>query len=88
MKITDVRARVVECRGNAVPPQPHFCTNPMDLLDLPVDTMGSFRFHSWLVVEVIRQNALTGNFGDGKFFIYNDEGVVKIRAGEKGESAI
>ena len=34
MKITEVRTRVVEWRGKTVPPQPHFCTNPMDLLDL------------------------------------------------------
>ena len=25
--------------------QPHFCTNPMDLLDLPADSMAGFRFH-------------------------------------------
>jgi L-rhamnonate dehydratase len=35
-----------------VPPQPHFCTNPMDLLALPSDSMASFRFHGWLIVEV------------------------------------
>ena len=52
MKITDVRTRVVEWRGQTVPPQPHFCTNPMDLLDLPNDSMASFRFHGWLLVEV------------------------------------
>ena len=52
MKITEVRTRVVEWRGKTVPPQPHFCTNPMDLLDLPADPMGSFRFHTWLIVEV------------------------------------
>ena len=52
MKITDVRTRVVEWRGQTVPPQPHFCTNPMDLLDLPADSMGGFRFHGWLVVEI------------------------------------
>src|SRR2546422_5513255 len=62
MKITDVRARVVEWKGKTVPPQPHFCTNPVDLLDLPVDAMGSFRFHSWLIVEV---SADTGEVGIG-----------------------
>jgi L-alanine-DL-glutamate epimerase-like enolase superfamily enzyme len=53
MKITDIRTRVVEWRGKTVPPQPHFCTNPVDLLDMPIDAMGPFRFHSWLVVEVM-----------------------------------
>jgi L-rhamnonate dehydratase len=52
MKITDIRTRVVEWRGPTVPPQPHFCTNPMDVLDLPADTMAGFRFHGWLIVEI------------------------------------
>ena len=52
MKITEVSTRVVEWRGKTVPPQPHFCTNPMDLLDLPADSMAGFRFHGWLIVEV------------------------------------
>ncbi len=52
MKITDVRTRVVEWRGPTVPPEPHFCTNPMDLLSLPADSMGGFRFHGWVIVEI------------------------------------
>jgi L-lyxonate dehydratase len=52
MKITEVRTRVVQWRGKTVPPRPHFCTNPMDLLDLPADSMAGFRFHGWLIVEV------------------------------------
>jgi len=60
MKITEVRTRVVEWRGRTVPPQPHFCTNPMDLLDLPADSMGAFRFHGWLIVEVFTDSGLVG----------------------------
>ena len=41
MKITEVRTRVAEWRGETVPPQPHTCTNPVDLLDLPSDAMPS-----------------------------------------------
>ena len=52
MKITEIRTRVVEWRGPTVPPQPHFCTNPMDLLALSSDSMASFRFLGWLIVEV------------------------------------
>ena len=52
MKITDIRTRVVEWHGPTVPPQPHFCTNPMDLLALESDAMAGFRFHGWLVVEI------------------------------------
>jgi len=60
MKITGIRTRVVEWRGPTVPPQPHFCTNAMDVLTLPApsevegaaDSMAGFRFHGWLIVEV------------------------------------
>ena len=60
MKITDVRTRVVEWRGKTVPPQPHFCTNPMDLLELPADSMAGFRFHGWLIVEVFTDGGYVG----------------------------
>ena len=60
MKITEVRTRVVEWRGKTVPPAPHFCTNPMDLLELPADSMAAFRFHGWLVVEVFTDTGLVG----------------------------
>jgi L-rhamnonate dehydratase len=60
MKITEVRTRVVEWRGPTVPPQPHFCTNPMDLLALPNDSMASFRFHGWLIVEIFTDSGLVG----------------------------
>lgn len=68
MKITEVRTRVVEWRGDTVPPLPHFCTNPMDMLELPTprqgsgqaDTMAGFRFHGWLIVEVFTDNGLVG----------------------------
>ena len=60
MKITEVRTRVVEWRGKTVPPQPHFCTNPMDVLDLPSDSMGSFRFYGWLIVEVFTDTGVVG----------------------------
>lgn len=60
MRITDVRTRVVEWQGPTVPPQPHFCTNPMDLLSLPADSMAGFRFHGWLIVEVFTDAGLVG----------------------------
>src|SRR5262249_46633437 len=58
MKITDIRTRVVEWHGPTVRPQPHFCTNPMDLIQRPApkagsgqaDSMAGFRFHGWLIV--------------------------------------
>ncbi|HUY12353.1 MAG TPA: L-rhamnonate dehydratase [Terriglobia bacterium] len=60
MRITEVRTRVVEWQQATVPPQPHFCTNPMDLLELPADSMGTFRFHSWLIVEVACDAGVVG----------------------------
>jgi len=60
VRITEVRARVVEWKQKTVPPQPHFCTNPADLLDLPTDTMSTFRFHSWLIVEVATDSGEVG----------------------------
>ena len=60
MKITEIRTRVVEWRGRTVPPQPHFCTNPMDVLSLPDDSMAGFRFHGWLIVEVATDAGYVG----------------------------
>jgi L-alanine-DL-glutamate epimerase-like enolase superfamily enzyme len=68
MIIREIRTRVVEWRGATVPPQPHFCTNPIDLLQLDEmrarsgrgDAMASFRFHGWLIVEVITDTGLVG----------------------------
>ncbi|MBC2664921.1 L-rhamnonate dehydratase [Novosphingobium flavum] len=60
MKITDVRARVYEWRGHTVQPQPHFCTNAVDVLRTSGDRMNSFRFHSWTVVEVETDEGLIG----------------------------
>jgi nitrogen regulatory protein P-II 1 len=40
------------------------------------------------VVETIMRTARTGEIGDGKIFVYPLEAVIRIRTGEKGESAI
>ena len=39
-------------------------------------------------VEAIIRAARTGEIGDGKVFVYNLESALRIRTGEKGESAI
>lgn len=52
MKITGVRTRVVRWRGKTAPLPPHFCTNPLDLLELPEASMQTYTFHGWLIVEV------------------------------------
>lgn len=40
------------------------------------------------VVSAICEAARTGNMGDGKIFITNVEDVIKIRTGERGNSAL
>jgi L-rhamnonate dehydratase len=65
MKITEIRARVVQWRGKTVPLPPHFCTNPMDLV-APVlagntqASMSTFTFHGWLLVEIFTDAGLVG----------------------------
>lgn len=60
MKITSVRTRVVEWQQETAPPQPHFCTSPVDLLGPSADNMGTFRFHSWLLTELATDSGETG----------------------------
>ena len=60
MRITEIRTRVLRWRGKTVPLPPHFCTNPMDLLELPEGSMQTFTFHGWLVVEVFTDHGQVG----------------------------
>ena len=60
MKIQEVRTRVFRWKGKTTPLPGHFCTNPMDLLQLPQTSMGTFTFHEWLVVEVFTDDGLVG----------------------------
>ncbi|HEY6339156.1 MAG TPA: L-rhamnonate dehydratase [Candidatus Sulfotelmatobacter sp.] len=60
MKITGIRTRVVRWRGRTVPLPPHFCSNPMDLLELPEASMQTFTFHGWLVVEIFTDDGHVG----------------------------
>ena len=60
MRIKEIRTRVMRWRGKTVPLPPHFCTNPVDLLNLPEASMQTFTFHGWLVVEVFTDDGLVG----------------------------
>ena len=40
------------------------------------------------LIKVIQKVLYTGNFGDGKIFLYDVRDVVKIRTGERGCSAL
>lgn len=60
MKIKSVRAKVYEWQGKTVPPQANFCANAMDMLYARDETMKSFRFHSWTVVEIETDDGIVG----------------------------
>jgi L-alanine-DL-glutamate epimerase-like enolase superfamily enzyme len=62
LKITEIRTRVVQWAGETVPLPPHFCTNPMDMVSpmLSPETMGTFTFHGWLIVEIFTDQGLVG----------------------------
>lgn len=40
------------------------------------------------VVSMILEKAATGKIGDGKIFVYDIEEAIRIRTGERGESAV
>jgi nitrogen regulatory protein P-II 2 len=41
-----------------------------------------------LAVEAIQTAAFTGRIGDGKIFVLNVEGAIRIRTGESGSAAL
>ena len=60
MRIKEIRTRVMRWRGKTVPLPPHFCANPLDVLNLPEASMQTFAFHGWLVVEIFTDDGLMG----------------------------
>ena len=40
------------------------------------------------VLNVIQENARTGEIGDGKIFVYDLQDLIRIRTGERGNEAI
>jgi L-alanine-DL-glutamate epimerase-like enolase superfamily enzyme len=60
LKITEIRTRVVRWKGRVVSLTGHFCTNPIDLLELPAASMSTFTFHGWLIVEIFTDEGLAG----------------------------
>jgi len=41
-----------------------------------------------IIIEKVLERINTGNFGDGKIFIYDVDDVVRIRTGERGRGAL
>ena len=44
--------------------------------------------HAEKVIDAIRENAATGEVGDGKIFVSTVDDVIRVRTGERGEPAI
>ncbi len=44
--------------------------------------------HAEKVIGTIRENAATGEVGDGKIFVSTVDDVIRVRTGERGEAAI
>ena len=40
------------------------------------------------IVNIISEKGRTGNYGDGKIFITDIEGAIRIRTGERGADAV
>jgi nitrogen regulatory protein P-II 1 len=40
------------------------------------------------IIERVIEQISTGNYGDGKIFIYDADDVIRIRTGERGKSAL
>ena len=40
------------------------------------------------VIETVEKVAKTGKIGDGKIFVYAIDDIIRIRTGERGESAV
>jgi len=59
-KIKSIKTSVYQWKGKTVPPQGNFCTNASDSLYEKSDTMGSFRFHEWLVCEIETEDGTIG----------------------------
>ena len=59
-KIKDIQTKVYQWNGKTVPPKNNFCTNASDLLFEKSDTMGSFRFHEWLICEIETEDGVIG----------------------------
>lgn len=40
------------------------------------------------LIKVIKENAETGSIGDGKLFVYTVDDAMRLRTGERGETAL
>ena len=60
MRITKVRARVLEWSGPVAPVHPNFCTTAVDSLTRTPSSISGYAFLGWLVVEIETSTGLVG----------------------------
>ncbi len=60
MRITDVRARVLQWSGPVVTPPPNFCTTASDIVARDTVGVGAYSFLGWLVVEIETDQGIVG----------------------------
>ena len=61
--IKDIRVKVYTWKGKIQKIHPNFCTSAADLIyvsDASKDSMSSFKFLSWLVVEIETSDGIVG----------------------------
>ncbi|MHA1266854.1 MAG: P-II family nitrogen regulator [Candidatus Helarchaeota archaeon] len=63
-----------------------YCVDWIDKLKIEIVINSSANIDQ--IIDAIRENAATGNQGDGKIFIYSIEEAIRIRTGERGEKAL
>lgn len=60
MRITDVRARVLEWNGPVIAPPANFCTTAGDLVARDTTGIRAYSFLGWLVVEIETDSGIVG----------------------------
>ncbi len=53
-----------------------------------IDIVVSTDEYAQTVIDIIKENALTGKIGDGKIFVSDITNVIRIRTGEEDEEAL
>lgn len=60
MKIKSIKPRVYRWIGPTAKPRPNLSASAMDALGGLSDSMGSFRFHEWMVCEIETDDGIIG----------------------------
>ena len=55
---------------------------------IKIEIVVSTEEYAQTVIDIIKENALTGKIGDGKIFVSDITNVIRIRTGEEDEEAL